>query len=190
MMNPAKYTKERDIVDRFLQYLGYAQYQLTDPNFGARIETGVDVLVLLDGRHFGIQVTEFHADEGSSTEKGSQLRREEVQLASRNPVYAMYGNPRPYPALVHRILEKSKRRSVNLACDEVILLIAASIPQHGGLVSTFLLDLALDVERMNAETRSLLPNSHYSAAYLYNMMGLGGPSIYEWTRQNGWQKIR
>ncbi len=57
--------------------------------------------------------------------------------------------------------------------------IVASVPQLGGVVSTFLLDLALDLSWMNAMLSPHFQTSGYSSAYLYNMMGKGGPSVYE-----------
>jgi hypothetical protein len=70
------------------------------------------------------------------------------------------------------------KQSSSTAFDELILLIAASVPQLGAIVSTFLLDLALDLNRMNAKLSPTLQMSGYSSAYLYNMMGKGGPSVY------------
>jgi hypothetical protein len=38
---------------------------------------------------------------------------------------------------------------------------------------------------MNATLAPALQASGYSSAYLYNMMGKGGPSVYEWTKETG-----
>jgi hypothetical protein len=102
----------------------------------------------------------------------------------------MYGNPSPWTALAKRIADKSKKQFSPIAFDEFILLIVASVPELGAVGSTFLLDLALDLERMNATFSPNLQSSAYSSAYLYNMMGKGGPSVHEWTRNTGtWRKI-
>jgi hypothetical protein len=141
--------------------------------------------------NYGIQVTLYHSDEGMNpTGEGSALRREETQKQAAQQTYAMFGNPDPWVALEHRITEKSKTRCSPTAFDEVILLIVASVPQLGAVVSTFLLDLAIDLNRMNATLPPTLQASGYSSAYLYNMMGKGGPSVYEWTKETAaWRKI-
>lgn len=35
----------------------------------------------------------------------------------------------------------------------------------------------------------ILEHSRYGSAYLFNMMGIGGPSVYEWQRRPGWRKL-
>jgi hypothetical protein len=190
-MDPSKFQLERDIVDRFVRLLGYTQFSLTDPNAGQKADTGADVLLTLDGRRYGIQVTVYHSDEGMKPDqKGSNLRRQEaVHKASVN-TYAMCGNPSPWTALTHRIADKAKRQSSPSAFDELILLVVSSVPELGAVVSTLLLDLALDLDRMNATLSPTLQLSSYSSAYLYNMMGKGGPPVYEWTRETAaWRRI-
>jgi hypothetical protein len=190
-MNGGKFQLEQDIVNRFVRLLGYTQFSLSDPNAGQKADTGADVLVVVDGRKYGIQVTQYHSDEGMNPAgKGSALRREEAQKKSSQQTYAMFGNPNPWVALAHRIAEKSKKRFSPTAFDELILFIVASVPQLGAVVSTFLLDLALDRDRMNATLAPTLQASGYSSAYLYNMMGKGGPSVYEWNKETGtWRRI-
>jgi hypothetical protein len=189
-MNGDKFQLEQDIVNRFVRLLGYIQFSLCDPNAGQKADTGADVLLNLNGRKYGIQVTLYHSDEGMNpTGKGSALRREEAQKKAQQ-TYAMYGNPSPWVALARRIAEKSKKRYSPTDFDELILLIAASVPQLGGIVSTSLLDLALDLSRMNAILSPGLQTSGYSSPYLYNMMGKGGPSVYEWTKETAtWRRI-
>jgi hypothetical protein len=66
------------------------------------------------------------------------------------------------------------------------LLIAASIPQIGGTASTFLFELRLDVNEMNARRSPILERTKYSAAYLYIMMP---GSVYQWKRETAWEKL-
>jgi hypothetical protein len=71
-MDPRKFQEEREIVDRFLRLLGYWNFSLHDPSASQGSETGADVLAVLDGKRYGIQVTLLHADGGlSSTQKGT-----------------------------------------------------------------------------------------------------------------------
>jgi hypothetical protein len=44
--------------------LGYRDLSFQDPNVQPSVETGSDVLVLLDGKRYGVQVTLLHTDEG------------------------------------------------------------------------------------------------------------------------------
>jgi hypothetical protein len=57
LMNGNKFQREHDIVERFVRLLGYTQFSLADPNAGQKTDTGADVLLTLDGRRYGIQVT-------------------------------------------------------------------------------------------------------------------------------------
>ena len=54
-MNGNKFQGEHDIVERFVHLLGYTQFSLADPNAGQKTDTGVDVLLTLDGRRYGIR---------------------------------------------------------------------------------------------------------------------------------------
>lgn len=119
-MDPSKFQRERDIVERFVRELGYTQFSLTDPNSGQTTDTGADVLLTLDGRRCGIQVTVYHSDEGMKRDqKGSELRRQEsVHKASVNP-YAMYGDPSPWKALAYRIADKSEKSKKQSLTDRI-----------------------------------------------------------------------
>ena len=66
------------------------------------------------------------------------------------------------------------------------LLVAASIPQLGGTVSTLLFDPRLKVDELNSQLSPILEQSRYAAAYLYIMMP---EAVYEWTKKNGWEKL-
>jgi hypothetical protein len=190
-MNGNKFQREHDIVERFVRLLGYTEFSLADPNAGQKTDTGADVLLTLDGRRYGIQVTVYHSDEAMNrAQKGSDLRRQEAVHKASTAPYAMYGNPIPWTALEKRIADKCKKQYSPTAFDELVLLIVASVPELGAVGSTLILDLALDVERMNATFSPNLQSSTFSSAYLYNMMGKGGPSVYEWTRKAGtWREI-
>jgi hypothetical protein len=185
-----KFDKERDIVDRFLQLLGYSNYSLHDPNLGVKVDTRADVLVEVGGRRIGVQVTEFHADEGAiAARQGSQLRSQESKKAAQGLPAAMFVNPNPMPGLVHRISEKSVKQWSSMAFNDTILLIAASVPQLGGTASTFVWAARLNEDELNAQLSPILEGSKYSAAYLFNMIDKSGPAVYKWCRQTGWKKL-
>ena len=191
IVNSAKFQFERDIVERFVRELGHGRYSLSDPNAGKKTDSGADVLLQLNGRRYGVQVTIYHSDEGStSTQKGSALRRQESAYSHWPTAYAMYTKPNPWTGLAHRIQAKCSKQYSRTAFDELVLLIAASVPQMGAVVSTFLWDQTVDIAEMNAFLSPILGKGPYSSAYLYNMMGIGCRSVYEWTRESGvWRKI-
>ena len=191
-MNGNKFQREHDIVQRFVRLLGYTQFSLADPNAGQKTDTGADVLLTLDGNRYGIQVTEYHSDEGMNPDQREVTYGVKKQCIKRAPL------PTPYMVIrvLGRLLQSESQISPKsnfhrmLAFDELVLLIVASVPELGAVGSTFLLDLALNLERMNATFSPNLQSSAYSSAYLYNMMGKGGPSVHEWTRNTGtWRKI-
>jgi hypothetical protein len=123
---------------------------------------GQRILLTLDGRRYGIQVTVYHSDEGMNrAQKGSDLRRQEADHKASTAPYAMYGNPSPWTALAKRIAEKSKKQFSAIAFDELVLLIVASVPELGAVGSTLLLDLALDLERMNSTLSPALNRVHF-----------------------------
>jgi hypothetical protein len=189
-MKPSKFQLESEIVDRFLRILGYPNFSLRDPNAPPATETGADVLVILDGKRYGVQVTVLHTDEGlDQSRKGSEPRHQEAAFKNSTQPYAAWGNPNPMAALKYRIAEKCQKTYPPSGFDEVVLLIVAGVPQMGAITSTLVLDLALQVNHMNAELAPILQRSRYGSAYLFNIMAIGGPSVYEWQPDRGWRKI-
>ncbi len=92
-------------------------------------------------------------------------------------------------ALQYRIVEKCRKTYPPANFDESVLLIASGLPQMGAIASTLVLDLALQVDQMNTELGPILERSRYGSAYLYNIMGIGGPSVYEWQPKLGWRRV-
>jgi hypothetical protein len=151
-MNPSKFQIESEIVDRFLRTPGYTNFSLHDPNVPPAAETGADVLVILDGKRYGVQVTVLHTDEGlDPSRKGSELRRQEAAFKNSTRSYAAWGIPNPMAALKYRIAGKCQKTYPPSGFDEVVLLVVAGVPQLGAITSTLVLDLALQVNQMNAE---------------------------------------
>jgi hypothetical protein len=52
-MSRLNFQGESELVDRFLKVLGYRDFSLHNPNVQPGVETGSDVLVLLDGKRYG-----------------------------------------------------------------------------------------------------------------------------------------
>ena len=69
--------------------LGCSVCSLHDPNASQGSESGADVLAVLDGKRYGIQVTTLHPDEGlGPIQKGSELRRQETKFRNSVAPYA------------------------------------------------------------------------------------------------------
>lgn len=160
---------------------------------GFALESGdrPDVTAVGNGCRIGIEVTEFHSDEGQSSRGGSIQRKTEKQInrnASGRP-YAMWGVVDPMPALITRIMdkvEKAKHYQIK-NFDELWLLIGAAIPQPGAMVSTYILSPALDLEKLNDCTHNLLRDSPFAKGYLHVLMGNG---LYQWLRSEKWHVIQ
>jgi hypothetical protein len=105
-------------------------------------------------QRIGFQVTDFHSDERSEPGKGgSELRRQENKTVKQGLPVASYINPNPIPGLVQRIKDKLKKRWSKKDFPQVSLLIAASIPDLPGIVSTFIWGPKLDVAELDSAFR-------------------------------------
>jgi hypothetical protein len=181
-----KFEVERSKVESLMQLLGWSNFATFDPNLER--ETGVDVLVQYESRRIGFQVTDFHSDEGTGSKyRGSNLRRQESKKARDGLPAAMWVKPDPIPGLMRRIEDKTRKQWSRRDFPEMYLLIAASVPEQPGIVSTFTWDPKVDLNKMNTKLSPILERSGYSAAYLYNMMQ---NHVYRWTREIGWEKLR
>jgi len=105
----------------------------------------------------------------------------------------MAGRMNPIPGLVAAITEKVARtaHADRQRFPERILLIGSSLP-HNGTVATFILDRAFEekLPHLNAATHDLLTHSVFDAVYILNVLSLeGSPAVYNWDRENGWQRL-
>jgi hypothetical protein len=180
-----KFELESDIVDRMLRSLGCRDYFLCDPNAGQKTESGADVLTKLDGSLIGFQVTQYHSDVDAVT-GGSSVRREGSRKAARGLRAPAFIKPISIPALVRLLGEKSQKGWSQKDFPDMRLVIAASVPQDGALVATFLFEPRLNVNEMNAQLSPILEQTEYVAAYLYIMMP---EAVYGWTKESGWEKL-
>lgn len=174
-----KQLEELELVKRLLEELGF---QKVYPESRDR----PDVIAKLGGRRISIEVTIFHADEGTG-HKGSALRAKEEKKAKdlKGSSYATWGVPDPLPGIRTRIEEKIKRAETydNNQYNELWLLIAAQIPNLGAMASTFIIPQFLNAERLNLEFDSLLRQSRFGRVYLYLIMN---NLIFEWSLSERW----
>ena len=180
-----KFDVERDIVGRLLSRLGHRDFSLSDPNAGGRIESGADVSADIGNPAVGFQVTQYQSDlRADSGSRGSRLRAREARRASIGLLTPAFVAPFSIEALVHLVEAKSRKGWSQTEFPDMRLVIAASVPQLGGTISTWLSQPRLD--EINSQLSPILTQTRYSTAYLYAIMQ---GDVYQWTRESAWIKV-
>jgi hypothetical protein len=167
-----------------LTLLGHRQFSLSNPS--AKAESGADVLARFDDSQIGFQVTQYHFDAGISPGKGSNSRGQESRRATVGLLTPMFVDPLSMESLSYVFREKANKGWSAKEFPDMRLVVAASIPQDGGAVSTCLDGERLNVDEMHARLSPILEQTKYSAAYLYIIMS---GSVYRWKRETGWKKL-
>lgn len=179
-----KQNVEIDLVRRLLEALSISTFNLKSGD-------KPDILAEFSSRRIGIEVTEYHGDEGQNSNRGSIQRRNEEQISrlANGGAYTMWGSLNPLPALIARIKDKIERAHSygNLDFNELWLLIAASVPQLGAVCSTFMDPITLNLNDLNAATDKNLRNSPFSRVYLHSLLG---HTLHEWSNDKGWQVLQ
>jgi len=104
----------------------------------------------------------------------------------------MWGQNNPSVALdaiadrVKRKVEIATRHSFD-RLDEVWLLVCAGVPEHGAVVSTFVMTPWLSAEDLNSATDTLLHGSKYKHCFLLPILG-AEQAFYRWERNLRWEK--
>jgi hypothetical protein len=88
-------------------------------------------------------------------------------------------------AIAAAITKKSARDVAGF--DEVWLLVSCGVPEHGAVVSTFVMTNWLSVETLTTATLPALSRSCYARAFLHPIVTLEDV-FYEWTPTQPWQK--
>jgi hypothetical protein len=157
---------------------------LADPNTNG--ESGADVLAIIGGRRIGIQVTQIDNAyslpdaAGPITGHGAEKR-----LANAQQPYAGFAENDPakivaniaaalHPKALHRVT----------GFDELWLLVAAGVPENGGVISTFILSAHLPLDKLDAATTPDLMQSSYSRAFLLPVLGVER-ALFEWAKPSG-----
>jgi hypothetical protein len=93
------------------------------------------------------------------------------------------------PALRYRIEAKCSKSYPANDFDEEVLLVVSGLPKMGAIASTIVLPIALQVDKMNSELSPILESSRYDCAYIFGMIGKGGPWVYGWEKGSDWIKL-
>jgi hypothetical protein len=169
----ASFECEKDLVGRLLDRWPL-HGEAVNPNAGGR-ETGIDVAVrLADGRMVGVQVTE--VDPYSVPGLARAQEKAMAKIAPAKP-YFMWGQNDPSVVLstiariINRKIEIAAKHSFD-SFDEVWLLICAGVPEHGAVVSSFVMTPWLSAEDLNSATDDLLRGSKYNRCFLQAILGI------------------
>ena len=154
-----------------------------NPNAKHGRETGADVSFTLDGKTFGVQVTDI--DGGQPYTRG-QLRGEEMRIAVPGRPYAMFSNNDPNAAIVAAVLGKiAKAKRYRFGeFDEVFLLVSGN--RLDAPCSTFLLPATIDLAMLNAATHAPLAVSPYVEVFVHLQIGR---AVYRWFKPEGWRPV-
>lgn len=179
-----KFAREKNLVERLVQRLELTVDGYEDPN-ASGFESGADVTILCGGRRIGVQVTILD----TGTIPGKAIAEEKAQanaaLKSHGGVYGRWSQVDPLSAIASAITKKSVIHVAGF--DDVWLLVSCGIPEHGAVVSTFVVTNWLTAEALTAATSEALSRSCYVCAYLHPITALED-ALYEWTSAQQWQK--
>lgn len=176
----SKIPEEIEIVKRLLGSLGISDFSIVSHD-------RPDVLVALNDRRIGIEITTFHADENPAV-GGSVLRAAGEKRASSNPgAVIVWPIPTdPYPGLQNRLTDKVSvaRGYDGSKFDELWLLVAAQYPRDGAVAATFVIPNSVDVDALNRQFGNLLASSPFEKVYFHLLLN---QVLFSWSRSSGWK---
>jgi hypothetical protein len=180
-----KQTSESDLAQRFLNDVGLQPISLS-------ISDRPDIRFSINGRSIGMEVTVYHADEGSSQQANNESLRQIGERNARNAPgspYTMAIPTDPHNALAARINDKiSKAAQYKLdQTDELWLLVSAQQPSLGALPATYVVPFSIDTNRLDRDLHGNLNSSYFSRVYLHLNMN---HAIYGWNRECRWHVVR
>lgn len=179
-----KFSRERDLVERLVLRLGLTVDGYEDPN-ACGPETGADVTILCGGRRIGVQVTILDTGPVSGTAIAAEKAQANAAMRFGGGVYGGWGHIEPMAAIAAAITKKSATDVTGF--EEVWLLVSCGIPEHGAVVSTFVVTNWLTAEALTTATFEALSRSPYVRAFLHPITAIED-ALYEWTPVQQWQK--
>lgn len=188
-----RFEREKYWVTAVLDVLQFGPCQLHDPKEMYDEETGADVLLKLDDREIGIQVTELDAAaDNPFGRKAGQLRADEKRRAAQA---AGAGHPNsyggsvpstPYLAVSAAIRKKRVKGLDRTKFNEGWLLIVANLNEWGALDSTFVAPSLIDAVSLNIHTSNLLGEIHFDRLFFFMIVG---QTLYQWQPATAWQLV-
>ncbi len=182
---PNKFEHECALVTRLLETLGLAIVP-SDPQKTYGRETGADVEVCLDARRIGVQVTEYHGDEG---QRGSALRAREESDAAATILRTYAVTTDASGGLIKRVGKKVANASRYTFEDfgDVWLLIAAFLPKPGAVAATSAFPIFISTEWLEQQVGAVLRASKYHRVFFHVHLW---PALYGWSAERGWQVLQ
>ena len=185
----ASFKREEALVRYLLGRLRLGDAATGDPNVSGN-ETGVDVTVrLADLRTIGVQVTELDPYAVPGSARGQEKA---IAKAASDRPYFMWGQNDP--SVVLDAIARAITRKVEIAAnhsfegyDEVWLLLCGGVPEHGAVVSTFVMTPWLSAGDLNSATDGLLQGSRYDRCFLLPILG-AEQAFFPWDRASQWGK--
>ena len=131
-------------------------------------------------------MTEVHADEHLFGGGKGCLRAREVRQAQQGEDAPISVPNAPIAAIKYRIQAKCVKRYAAKPGYELSLLLAANIPQFGGVAATTLFPAFIQEAALTAATHDLLESSAFERVYLHLIQ----PGVlYEWSKQDAWVEM-
>lgn len=185
----ASFEREEAYVRHLLARLGLSDAMTEYPKAAGK-ETGVDVTVrLADGRIVGVQVTEVDPYPQPGSARG---REKAVAMTAAGRPYGVWGQNDPLVAL--GAIARAITRKVEIAAkhsfegyDEVWLLLCGGIPEHGAVVSTFVLTPWLSSEDLISARTAFCGSRGMTGCFLLPILG-AEQAFYPWGRASRWEK--
>jgi hypothetical protein len=174
-----KQTVEAILVKRLLSLIGKEAKSVENSD-------RPDVILNIDGRWIGVEVTELHPGDGNS---GSSVRKsEERGLRNGRTVQGFHWGDTKYPDAIGRRLTEKIKRAANYKCDEggaLWLLVACQISIPGRIAATHVVGEWLSLDDLKP-FESALAASRYERAFIYLVRD---GRAFCWDRQSGWYHV-
>ncbi len=179
-----KFEFECALVTRLLEALGLPGVP-SDPKKTYGRETGADVEVRLASRRIGVQVTEYHGEEG---ENGSALRAQEESDSAKGIIRGYFVPADARGGLTKRLHDKlAKANSYAFKeFSEVWLLIAAFLPKLGAVAATSAMPIFITAEWLEQHFGESLRASKYQRVFFHVHLW---SALYEWSLDRGWRVV-
>lgn len=140
----------------------------------------------LAARRIGVQVTEYHGDEGQG---GSALRAQEESDAVKSITRACAVPTDASCGLTKRFSDKLAKASRYTfeEFSEVWLLVAAFLPKLGAVATTSAMPIFITTEWLEQHFGEALLASKYQRVFFHVHLW---SALYDWSLDSGWQVVR
>lgn len=180
-----KFETECALVTLLLEALGLPGVS-SDPKKTYGRETGADVEVRLPARRIGVQVTEYHGDEGES---GSALRALEESDSAKGIIRGYWVPADACGGLTKRFRDKLAKASryAFKEFSEVWLLVAAFLPKPGAVAATSVMPIFITAEWLEQRFgEALRASKKYQRVFFHVHLW---SALYEWSLDSGWRVV-